>query len=409
MLMGGGDVVRLLTPAVRALSLAQLEGEASAGASEGDAALERWYREVRGRPLGALDVAAVARALRQRLQLPLVAARGIELLAQDPLAGDLYEGELLAALLGAVGALPPLGEAAVAALRRALEGALSASPPPDTDALTWQELQRDARALSLALCAPLELVCAAREGEPAQEVPLVEPVSIGSGPAATIRVATQRLAREHARLSPRGVAGGAQVELFGHTAHLNGAPLIERGELHVGDVLDLVGVRVTLRRLNPLDSGARLRALGLAHLMGDPEALATALQQLAQRLPSASPRAWLAAQDPPPPRHALADGEEEPWPPIKDMEGVLAAWEFMVEGRGVIVVSPWEPPELVAAFGALHAQLRRALSGGPVDEEARVGARVAAARLREALGPRRLLGASEIAVALRISDALAVL
>ncbi|WP_213879601.1 contact-dependent growth inhibition system immunity protein [Pseudomonas sp. dw_358] len=60
--------------------------------------LTQWYSTVRDVPLCALDVGDVCRALRQELYVLEVLPRAVSLLTDDALAGDRYDGELIAAL-----------------------------------------------------------------------------------------------------------------------------------------------------------------------------------------------------------------------------------------------------------------------------------------------------------------------
>jgi len=60
--------------------------------------LPAWYRAVRGLPLGELGVANIARACRQKIHLEQVVPLALELLESEPLAGELYDGELMVSL-----------------------------------------------------------------------------------------------------------------------------------------------------------------------------------------------------------------------------------------------------------------------------------------------------------------------
>lgn len=255
--------LQLLKPEDRAQSFSRLDAVAGAKPPMGPTALEVWYRKARSVTLGALDAASVAQALRQGVHPRLVAVRAIELLAADPLAGEQYPGELLASLASAVAVLPQLDAAATGALRDIVAALVGQPRPAALDEATWRELLADAQTLAQALgvgaagkgagvAKAVALVHAECDGAPPYDVPLDAPVSIGSAPDATIRFSATtgsgRLARKHALLVADDGGQSARIELFGHEGRLNGEELVERGILRVGDVLELAGVRVSLRR-----------------------------------------------------------------------------------------------------------------------------------------------------------------
>lgn len=60
--------------------------------------LEEWYQHVRELPLNALGAGDVAKACRQEVWLDYTVPRALDLLAEDFLAGDLYDGELVVSL-----------------------------------------------------------------------------------------------------------------------------------------------------------------------------------------------------------------------------------------------------------------------------------------------------------------------
>jgi hypothetical protein len=60
--------------------------------------LEEWYVSVRDTPIRDLSVGDLARAIRQKLFLHALVPLVVERPTADPLAGDIYDGELLVAL-----------------------------------------------------------------------------------------------------------------------------------------------------------------------------------------------------------------------------------------------------------------------------------------------------------------------
>jgi hypothetical protein len=60
--------------------------------------LERWYSELRDTRIADLEVPDLARACRQNLYPEAVVQLCLRKLEEDPLAGELYDGELVASL-----------------------------------------------------------------------------------------------------------------------------------------------------------------------------------------------------------------------------------------------------------------------------------------------------------------------
>ncbi|HUB23801.1 MAG TPA: contact-dependent growth inhibition system immunity protein, partial [Tepidisphaeraceae bacterium] len=60
-------------------------------------AIGNWYIRVRDVPLDELTTSDICRAVRQKTHLDYVVPIALHLLEQSPLAGELYEGELLLA------------------------------------------------------------------------------------------------------------------------------------------------------------------------------------------------------------------------------------------------------------------------------------------------------------------------
>ena len=62
--------------------------------------LPAWYRAVRETPLDELAVEDISRALRQQIHPEYVVPIALRLLQTDPLAGEIYDGEIFASLKG---------------------------------------------------------------------------------------------------------------------------------------------------------------------------------------------------------------------------------------------------------------------------------------------------------------------
>jgi hypothetical protein len=82
------------------LTFAQLEEQYGTykASNVGDTALDRWYRSVRDKPFDKFSDEDFSRAVRQQLRTEHILPFVVERLKERPLAGELYEGELLNAL-----------------------------------------------------------------------------------------------------------------------------------------------------------------------------------------------------------------------------------------------------------------------------------------------------------------------
>ncbi|MCA8982948.1 MAG: contact-dependent growth inhibition system immunity protein [Planctomycetaceae bacterium] len=77
----------------------QLEfASSSSKPAAGDSALDEWYRRVRDIPINELDDGDLCRACRQQVYLDHVVPIAVERLTVQPLAGEMYDGELLVAM-----------------------------------------------------------------------------------------------------------------------------------------------------------------------------------------------------------------------------------------------------------------------------------------------------------------------
>lgn len=64
----------------------------------GNSPLDEWYQGIRSTPINEFDDGDLARACRQQLYLSHVVPTAVERLQSAPLAGDMYDGELLVAM-----------------------------------------------------------------------------------------------------------------------------------------------------------------------------------------------------------------------------------------------------------------------------------------------------------------------
>lgn len=62
--------------------------------------LQKWYNQLIDKTVQEITPGDVSRMLRQKLFLDLAMTRAIDFLREDPFAGELYEGEMLAAIAG---------------------------------------------------------------------------------------------------------------------------------------------------------------------------------------------------------------------------------------------------------------------------------------------------------------------
>jgi hypothetical protein len=80
------------------LDFATLDARAGFTPTKGDSALETWYRATQKTKISGLSDRDLARALRQGVHVPLTTRAAVMRLQSDPWRGELYPGELAAAL-----------------------------------------------------------------------------------------------------------------------------------------------------------------------------------------------------------------------------------------------------------------------------------------------------------------------
>lgn len=113
-------------------------GFAARDESQPLSALDSWYESVGDTPIAQLRIRDVCRACRQELYLKRVIPAALVRLGRDPLAGELYDGELIVALAG----VPRDYWAAHRDQTRSLRGLLAGVVAPDADvAAAVQRLQ----------------------------------------------------------------------------------------------------------------------------------------------------------------------------------------------------------------------------------------------------------------------------
>jgi hypothetical protein len=66
----------------------------------GDSPLEQWYANVLDKPIAEFTDSELCKACRQALHLEAVIPVAIDRMETEPLAGELYDGELIVALSG---------------------------------------------------------------------------------------------------------------------------------------------------------------------------------------------------------------------------------------------------------------------------------------------------------------------
>jgi hypothetical protein len=104
-----------------------------------------WYRAVHNTPITELGIEDICRACRQKIHLEHTVPRALELLRTDPLAGDMYEGELLVSLKS----VPPnywaTNQTERLALRSVAESVLHQDSVPQDVRADAEELLRKVR------------------------------------------------------------------------------------------------------------------------------------------------------------------------------------------------------------------------------------------------------------------------
>ena len=105
---------------------------------DGEFPLPAWYRRVHRTPLSELTVEDVCRACRQEIHVEHIVPIALEMLGHDPLAGEMYDGELIESL----GNIPTSYWASASEMREKL-GRVLARPIPGANA----EVQAEAAKL----------------------------------------------------------------------------------------------------------------------------------------------------------------------------------------------------------------------------------------------------------------------
>jgi hypothetical protein len=136
---------------LRHLTFAQLdrtEGIADVLPASGEKyPLPAWYRTVRDVPLEKLALEDICKACRQQIHLEQVVPLALTLLESDPLAGEMYDGELLTSLNAVPRDYWSSHEAERQSLKAMIEAALSAETIADNVRQDADELFRKAASL----------------------------------------------------------------------------------------------------------------------------------------------------------------------------------------------------------------------------------------------------------------------
>lgn len=103
-----------------------LESSVDAKFLQADSSLTSWYKGIREIPIKEMEVGDICRAIRQELFLPCVLPVAFRLAIDDVATGELYDGELVAALA----VLPASVLKSVSSFGRLLK-ALEAAPTSD--------------------------------------------------------------------------------------------------------------------------------------------------------------------------------------------------------------------------------------------------------------------------------------
>ncbi|WP_196595780.1 contact-dependent growth inhibition system immunity protein [Pectinatus frisingensis] len=60
--------------------------------------MDKWYISLLGKTIGEIDVKDIYRMLRQDILMEIAVPKAFEMLQEDPLTGEMYDGQLLAML-----------------------------------------------------------------------------------------------------------------------------------------------------------------------------------------------------------------------------------------------------------------------------------------------------------------------
>ncbi len=128
-----GSAKDMQGPSVMPTTFRSLESEAARTAPVGKSPLEQWYESIRDVPIQSLSDADLARACRQQLHIQAIAPIVLSRLEENPLAGMLYDGELLRAACDAFVKEPRLRLNWREPLRDAIQAALTTLPETHTE------------------------------------------------------------------------------------------------------------------------------------------------------------------------------------------------------------------------------------------------------------------------------------
>lgn len=82
----------------RIVEIEEQTGMKNIPADTRESPLSAWYNDIRHKSLGELSNGDIARMIRQALYLQFVIWEALERLSTNPLAGDMYDGEILDAM-----------------------------------------------------------------------------------------------------------------------------------------------------------------------------------------------------------------------------------------------------------------------------------------------------------------------
>jgi hypothetical protein len=134
----------MIEKSVRRLTFALLDRERGIAepppVSGDEYPLAAWYRSVREVPLDEFKVEDISKAIRQNVYLEQVVPLALRLLKSEPLAGELYDGELLASLKAVPSQYWSQHEDERLSIKSAIEAALRMEE-------TTEDVRRDAQEL----------------------------------------------------------------------------------------------------------------------------------------------------------------------------------------------------------------------------------------------------------------------
>ena len=199
--------------------------------------LDQWFSRVKAKKIAVLDDGDLAKALRQRVHVPVVLMAALNRLLKDPLAGDQTPGELMSAVLDVPAVVWTDFSGVVSTMQHVAEQALAQPREvPEWKAIAAR-LQRWLSAMEPPL-GHLRLVAAGKEQR--REVRQGERITVGSAVGDLLKA--KDLSARHLILNAKD--GVLRLLALEAGVTKNGEAVNKEVTLAIGDVVQANGVEL---------------------------------------------------------------------------------------------------------------------------------------------------------------------